>query len=234
MLDRGQHPATAPSPQPWSPSATASPGLPRPTSSAAAIRTARSTSSAARHGALQPDGHLPPGLRPVRHAGSVPARGESRHDEHAITAWLNTYATAIDTSARRVRLETGDTLSYERLILAMGSSSARPVDRRASGRRVHSSCGKPRRDGHSQLRPGTCAAGDRPWAAVCSGSRRLCALQELGLHVTLLERGPRLLARQFDERTGAARGAPRRARNRVFGLGRAGGHGAGLAKGCGG
>ena len=44
--------------------------------------------------------------------------------------------------------------------------------------------------------------GRSSWAAVCSGSKAACALRELGLHVTLLERGPRLLARQFDERTG--------------------------------
>ena len=49
---------------------------------------------------------------------------ESWYDEHGITAWLNTFATQIDTSARRVRLGTGEVLRYDRLILAMGGSSA--------------------------------------------------------------------------------------------------------------
>ena len=128
--------------------------------------------------------------------------GESWYDEHAITAWLNTYATAIDTSARRVRLGTGDTLSYERLILAMGSSSARPaID----------GFGAP---GSFVMRQAADAMAIRSFAQQHDARRAIvlgggvlgleaaCALRELGLHVTLLERGPRLLARQFDERTG--------------------------------
>jgi NADPH-dependent 2,4-dienoyl-CoA reductase/sulfur reductase-like enzyme/ferredoxin len=128
--------------------------------------------------------------------------GESWYDEHAITAWLNTYATAIDTSARRVRLGTGDTLPYDRLILATGSSSALPaID----------GFGAP---GSFVMRQAADAMAIRSFAqqhdarrAVVLGGGVLgleaaCALHELGLHVTLLERGPRLLARQFDERTG--------------------------------
>src|SRR5215472_3453104 len=52
---------------------------------------------------------------------------ESWYDEHRITAWLNTLATEIDTAARQVRLGTGDVLGYDRLVLAMGSSSTVPA-----------------------------------------------------------------------------------------------------------
>ncbi|HEX6856160.1 MAG TPA: FAD-dependent oxidoreductase [Streptosporangiaceae bacterium] len=128
--------------------------------------------------------------------------GESWYDEHAITAWLNTYATAIDTSARRVRLGTGDMLHYDRLILATGSSSALPaID----------GFGIP---GSFVMRQAADAMAIRSFAQQHDARRAIvlgggvlgleaaCALRELGLHVTLLERGSRLLARQFDERTG--------------------------------
>ena len=52
--------------------------------------------------------------------------GEQWYDDHGITAWLNTVATRIDVPTKRVLLGTGDTLSYDRLVLAMGSSSVVP------------------------------------------------------------------------------------------------------------
>ncbi len=51
---------------------------------------------------------------------------EQWYDDHQVVAWLNTRASRIDTAAKRVSLATGDTLHYDRLILAMGASSARP------------------------------------------------------------------------------------------------------------
>jgi nitrite reductase (NADH) large subunit len=127
---------------------------------------------------------------------------ESWYDEHAIAAWLNTYATEIDTSARRVRLGTGDTLYYDQLILAMGSSSALPAI---------NGFGAP---GSFVMREAADAMAIRSFAqqhdarrAIVAGGGVLgleaaCALRELGLHVTVLERAPHLLARQFDERSG--------------------------------
>jgi NADPH-dependent 2,4-dienoyl-CoA reductase/sulfur reductase-like enzyme/ferredoxin len=126
---------------------------------------------------------------------------ESWYDEHDIAAWLNTYATEIDTCARRVRLGTGDVLPYDRLILAMGSS-----------------CALPAIDGFGALgsfvlREAVDAMAIRGFAqqhgarrAIVAGGGVLgleaaCALRELGLHVTVLERAPWLLARQFDQRS---------------------------------
>ena len=125
---------------------------------------------------------------------------EQWYDEHRVTAWLNTVATGIHVRSRLVRLGTGDTLSYDRLILAMGSSAAVPEI-----------------DGLD--RPGTFAlreAGDamriraytqqhRARRAVVAGGGLLgleaaYCLHELGLQVTVLERGARLLSKQIDPR----------------------------------
>ena len=51
---------------------------------------------------------------------------EQWYDEHNITAWLNTVATRIDLATKQVLLGTGEVLSYDRLVLAMGSSSTVP------------------------------------------------------------------------------------------------------------
>ena len=48
------------------------------------------------------------------------------YDERRITAWLNTRALHIDRAQRTVALGTGETLRYDRLILATGSSSYVP------------------------------------------------------------------------------------------------------------
>ena len=125
---------------------------------------------------------------------------EGWYDEHRVTAWLNTVATGIHLRSRLVRLGTGDTLPYDRLILAMGSSAAMP-------------------DIEGLDRPGTFAlreAGDamrirayaqqrRARRAVVAGGGLLgleaaYCLRQLGLQVTVLERGQRLLSRQIDPR----------------------------------
>ncbi len=127
---------------------------------------------------------------------------ESWYDDHGITAWLNTFATHIDPAARAVRLGTGDVLHCDRLILATGSSSAVP----AIG-----GFGKP---GTFVLREAADAMAIRSYVQQHGASRAVVAgggllgleaayaLVELGLHVTVLERGQRLLARQFDARCG--------------------------------
>jgi NAD(P)H-nitrite reductase large subunit len=125
---------------------------------------------------------------------------EQWYDEHGITAWLNTVATRIDLQTKRVFLGTGDILSYDRLVLAMGSSSAAPpID----------GFGRP---GSFVMRDAGDAIAIRAYVqqhgcreAVVAGGGLLGleaahALHELGLRVTVLERGERLLARQIDER----------------------------------
>ncbi len=125
---------------------------------------------------------------------------EQWYDDHQIIAWLNTRASGIDLATRRVFLATGDTLPYDRLILAMGSSSALPP---VTG------FGQP---GSFVLRSAADAMQVRAYAqehgcrdAVVAGGGLLGleaahSLLELGLRVTVLERGARLLSRQVDER----------------------------------
>jgi nitrite reductase (NADH) large subunit len=124
---------------------------------------------------------------------------EQWYDEHQIVAWLNTKASRVDLASKRVFLATGDTLSYDRLILATGSSSALPP---VTG------FGRP---GSFVLRSAADAMQLRAYAqehgcrdAVVAGGGLLGleaghSLHELGLRVTVLERGQRLLSRQVDE-----------------------------------
>ncbi len=125
---------------------------------------------------------------------------EQWYAEKGVTAWLNTIATGLDINARRVSLGTGDVLVYDRLILATGSSSTTPpID----------GFGAP---GSFVMRSAEDAMDIRRYAqqhgsrdAVVAGGGLLgleaaYALYELGLHVTILERGARLLSKQIDER----------------------------------
>jgi nitrite reductase (NADH) large subunit len=125
---------------------------------------------------------------------------EQWYDEHQITAWLNTVATRIDLDARQVHLGTGEAIPFDRLILAMGSNSSEPP---VTG------FGRP---GSFVLRSATDAQQLRAYAqqqacrdAVVTGGGLLGleaahSLLELGLRVTVLERGERLLSRQIDSR----------------------------------
>ena len=125
---------------------------------------------------------------------------EKWYAEKGVTAWLNTIATKIDTGARRVLLGTGEVLAYDRLILATGGSGVHPP---VEG------FGAP---GSFVLRSAQDALEIRRYAqqhgcrdAVVAGGGLLgleaaYALAELGLRVTVLERGTRLLSKQIDER----------------------------------
>jgi len=122
------------------------------------------------------------------------------YDEHDVTCWLNTRARRIDLEARSVQLATGDTLPYDRLILANGSRSAVP--------------GVPgiNRPGCFTLRDADDAIAVRAdvqehdvRTAVVAGGGLLgletaYALHQLGLDTTVLERAPWVLQRQLDER----------------------------------
>ena len=125
---------------------------------------------------------------------------EDWYDEHGITAWLNTAAADIDLQKKTVHLRTGDVLPWDRLILAMGSGSTVPsID----------GFGRP---GTFVVREAADAIAVRAYAqehdaheAVVAGAGLLGleaahALYELGLKVTVLDRGNRLLARQIDAR----------------------------------
>jgi NADPH-dependent 2,4-dienoyl-CoA reductase/sulfur reductase-like enzyme/ferredoxin len=122
------------------------------------------------------------------------------YEENQVTCWLNTFATGLDRERGELKLGTGETLSYDRLILATGSDSfVPPIE----------GYGVP---GTFVLRRASDAFGIRTFAqehraehAVIAGGGLLgleaaFALHKIGLHVTVLERGPTLLSRQLDER----------------------------------
>ena len=122
------------------------------------------------------------------------------YEHNRITTWLNTRAVAIDRDKKSVELGTGETLNYDRLILAMGSEACVPP---VEG------YGMP---GTFVLRRAEDALDIRKFVqlhrcktAVVSGGGLLgleaaFALSKLGLSVTVLERGDWLLRRQLDLR----------------------------------
>ncbi|MFI5778807.1 FAD-dependent oxidoreductase [Nocardia sp. NPDC051570] len=122
------------------------------------------------------------------------------YDEHQITAWLNTLATGIDLDDRRVFLGTGEALPYDRLILATGASSTVPPIEGLS----LPGCFVLREAGDAMdIR--TYVQQFRCETAVVAGGGLLGleaahALHQLGLRVTVLERGDRLLRKQIDPR----------------------------------
>jgi NAD(P)H-nitrite reductase large subunit len=125
---------------------------------------------------------------------------EHWNDEHRVTAWLNTVATRIDLRSQQVQLGTRETLRYDRLILAMGASADVPAIDGLS------------RPGSFVLRKAEDAMNVRAYVqehgcrrAVVAGGGLLgleaaVALHRLGLRVTVLERGARLLVRHVDPR----------------------------------
>jgi nitrite reductase (NADH) large subunit len=124
------------------------------------------------------------------------------YDSHRITCWLTTRAVAVDRALQEVRLGTGETLGYDRLVLASGAAPfVPPVE----------GFGLP---GTFVLRAADDALGIRG-CVQRAGAERACvagggllgleaayALRKLGMAVTVLERGPWLLRRQLDERAG--------------------------------
>lgn len=132
---------------------------------------------------------------------------EHWYDEHRVTAWLNTVATRIDLRQQQVSLGTGETLPYDRLILAMGAAAALPaID----------GVGRP---GSFVLREAGDAMRIRAYAqqhhcgrTVVAGAGLLgleaaYSLSRLGLQVTVLEKSDRLLSRVLDVRCSELVGA---------------------------
>ena len=122
------------------------------------------------------------------------------YEEKKITTWLNTVVAGVDSATQQVKLATGETLSYDRLILATGSRSFVPplagfglpgtyVLREAEdAMQIRAFVQK------HQCQQATVAGGG------LLGLEAAYALYKLGLKVTVLERGPWLLRRQLDER----------------------------------
>ena len=115
-----------------------------------------------------------------------------------VTAWLNTVATRIDLRSGHVLLGTGESLPYDRLILAMGASAAIP---RSAG--LNRPGTYVLREAADAMRIRALRTAARLRRAVVAGGGLLgleaaYSLHLLGLRVTVLERGERLLSRYVD------------------------------------
>ena len=124
------------------------------------------------------------------------------YEQHAITSWLNTRVDSIDAAARTVTLGTGETLEYDRLILAAGGRSVVPQIDGFGARGCYIL-----RDAEHAMHLREYVQRRRARRAVVAGGGLLGlesaeALRQLGLEVLVLERGPWPLQRQVDERGG--------------------------------
>ena len=125
------------------------------------------------------------------------------YDTHRVSLWLNTIASRIDRGRRQVVLGTGQRLQFDRLIVATGARSRVPsvLDTALPGIFV--------------LREAVDAVQLRAYVqkhhcrtAVIAGGGLLgleaaFAVAQLGIDVTVLERGNRLLSKQIDARASA-------------------------------
>jgi NADPH-dependent 2,4-dienoyl-CoA reductase/sulfur reductase-like enzyme/ferredoxin len=121
------------------------------------------------------------------------------YDDNGVTCWLNTRARAVDVESRTVALATGETLSYDRLIIATGSRSVVPP---VPG--IHLPGSFTLRLAEDAIAMRAYAQEQDVHAAVVAGGGPLglesaYALRKLGLETTVLERGPWLLSRHLDE-----------------------------------
>lgn len=133
--------------------------------------------------------------------GGLYLQPDSWYDERRITSWLNTQAVQIDREQQQVMLATGETLPYDRLILATGSASHVPT---IPGFGLPGSFVLREAEDAMALR--AFVQSHRCRSAIVGGGGLLgleaaYALRKLGLQVTVLERGAWLLRRQLDERS---------------------------------
>jgi nitrite reductase (NADH) large subunit len=127
---------------------------------------------------------------------------EAWYEERRIVSWLNTRARAIDTGSRTVELGTGDSLRYDRLILATGSS---PVVPAIEGVDLDGSFTLRAADDAMLIRAFAQRDDCRRAVVVGGGVLGLEAadmLRKLGLDVTVVEREGWLAGSQLDERGG--------------------------------
>ncbi len=121
-------------------------------------------------------------------------------EKKKITLWLNTMATGIDLAKKEVQLGIGESLSYDKLIMAQGSRAMIPA---APGTDL---------PGCFVLREAADALAIRRWrqerasknAVVVGGGvlgiEAADALRHLNLNVTILQRDERLMNRELDRR----------------------------------
>ncbi len=128
---------------------------------------------------------------------------ESWYAERKIELWLNTRLAAIDTAARNVKLATGESLTYDRLILATGAQCfVPPID----GFGARGSFVLREADGamairdYIQHRQGQTAV---VAGAGLLGLEAAYALHKAGLRVVVIANGDWVLNRQLDERAGS-------------------------------
>ncbi len=123
---------------------------------------------------------------------------EDWYEEHKITSWLNTHATALDLEGQRVELATGEHLEYDRLILATGSQCVVPSIEGFGARGSYAL-----RDADEAMAIRNYVQQQRARHAVVLGAGLMglevaYALHKLGLHVTVLCNTPSILSRQLD------------------------------------
>lgn len=125
------------------------------------------------------------------------------YEEQRITPWLNTRAARIDRERRELVLATGETLPYDRLILAAGSEAwMPPID----GMELDGSFVMRTAEDAMDLRAYVQESGARRGFVVGGGLLGLeaaYALHQLGVRVTVLQHSQRLLNHQLDERGSA-------------------------------
>lgn len=120
------------------------------------------------------------------------------YKENNIAEWLNTVAVAIDRSAKTVRLGTGESLAYDRLVLATGAKAAPP----GAGFLGRSNAFVLRSAADAQAIRATIQRQGAKKAIVIGGGvlgiEAAEAMTHLGLRVTILQRAKRLMDRQLD------------------------------------
>ncbi len=126
--------------------------------------------------------------------------GDEWYERNRIEAWLNTTVRYIDTAAKRIDLGTKESLNYDRLILATGSSP-RITPNDGFDR---PGCFRIRSSEHAVRIRSFMQRYDCRTAFVAGGGllglEAAYSLHRLGLEVTVGERSGRLLHRQLDER----------------------------------
>jgi NADPH-dependent 2,4-dienoyl-CoA reductase/sulfur reductase-like enzyme/ferredoxin len=120
--------------------------------------------------------------------------------EHRVTTWLNTVADAVDREAHEVRLATGDSLRYDKLVLACGASAFMPP---LPGHDLPGAFVV--REARDAMRLREYHQLNRCRNAVVLGGGVLGiemadALRQLGLRVTIVNRSGWLMDRQLDAR----------------------------------
>ena len=127
---------------------------------------------------------------------------EKWYKDTQITVWLNTHVEAIDSDGKAVKLGTGETLDYDRLILTTGSHSwVPPIENYGIG-----GCFV-LREAEDAMQIRRFIQEKRCKTAVVAGGGLLgleaaYGLVKLGLNVSMLERGGSLLRRQLDAEGG--------------------------------